>query len=72
VFFNEYYKKLFGAPDKNNFSMMEDRVQDIPQLSTVENGLLIADFSVEEVYEAISKMEHNKAPGPYGFPVEFY
>jgi hypothetical protein len=52
--------------------MMEDRVQDIPQLSTVENGLLIADFSVEEVYEAISKMEHNKAPGPYGFPVEFY
>jgi hypothetical protein len=24
VFSNEYYKKLFGAPDKNNFSMMED------------------------------------------------
>jgi hypothetical protein len=35
-------KSFFGAPDKNNFSMMEDH-----------NGLLISDFSVEEVYEAI-------------------
>jgi hypothetical protein len=27
---------------------------------------------LEEIHEAIFQMEHNKAPGPDGFPVEFY
>ena len=27
---------------------------------------------MKEVYDAISQMELNKAPGPDGFPVEFY
>jgi hypothetical protein len=26
----------------------------------------------DEVFEAISNMEHNKAAGPDGFPAEFY
>jgi hypothetical protein len=29
-------------------------------------------FTEEEVFEAISNMEHNKAPGPDRFPAEFY
>jgi hypothetical protein len=29
-------------------------------------------FHGREVFEAISNMEHNKAPGPNGFPIEFY
>jgi len=33
---------------------------------------LIAKFSYNEVREAIFQMEHNKAPGPDGFPAEFY
>jgi hypothetical protein len=41
-------------------------------LSFEENNILIADFAEEEVLEAISQMEHNKAPGPDGFPTEFY
>jgi hypothetical protein len=41
-------------------------------LSFEENNILIADFAEEEVLEAISQMEHNKAPGPDGFPAEFY
>jgi hypothetical protein len=45
---------------------------DIPQLSNEENDILIADFTVEEVYEAILNMEKNKAPGPDGFLAEFY
>ena len=36
-----------------------------------ENNLLISEFTEEEVYEAISQMEHNKAPGPDGFPQSF-
>jgi hypothetical protein len=51
---------------------MEERVMDIPQLSQDENTFLIAPFSEEEVFEAISQMERNKSPGPDGFPAEFY
>jgi hypothetical protein len=72
TYITEYYKKLFGAPDYNSFSLMEERVMDIPQLSQVENTLLVSPFTEEEVFEAISQMERNKSPGPDGFPAEFY
>jgi hypothetical protein len=47
-------------------------MEDIPQVSTEENDFLIAEYSEEEVRKAIFQMEHNKAPGPDGFPAEFY
>jgi hypothetical protein len=34
--------------------------------------MLAACFTEKEVKEAIFEMKHNKAPGPDGFPVEFY
>jgi hypothetical protein len=37
-----------------------------------ENGFLTEPYSEEEVMKAIFLMEHNKAPGPDGFPAEFY
>jgi hypothetical protein len=51
---------------------MEDRIKDIPQLSSEEKELLSADFTELEVMEAIMDMKKNKAPGPDGFPAEFY
>jgi hypothetical protein len=50
----------------------EGRIADIPQLSADENAGLIANFLMEEVHGAIFQMEHNKSPGPDGFPAEFY
>jgi hypothetical protein len=47
-------------------------VEDIVQVSHEENELLVKAFTVDEVREAIFQMEHNKAPGPDGFPAEFY
>ena len=44
----------------------------MPQISTLENSILTSNFTKKEVYDAISQMEHNKAPGPDGFPAEFY
>jgi hypothetical protein len=41
---------------------MEERVMDIPQLSQDENILLIANFTEEEVFEAISQMERISPP----------
>jgi hypothetical protein len=52
-------------------SLDESRIADIPQVSADENAALIANFSMEEVHDAIFQMEHNKSPGPDGFPAEF-
>jgi hypothetical protein len=51
---------------------MEDQIHDIPQVSNEENEILIADFTKNEVREAVFQMEHNKSPGPDDFPTEFY
>ena len=34
--------------------------------------ILTNPYSEEEVRKAVFQMEHNKAPGPDGFPAEFY
>jgi hypothetical protein len=49
-----------------------DRTNDITQVTEEENTILTAPFSEEEVKVAIFQMEHNKVPGPDGFPAEFY
>lgn len=44
-YITRYYKKLFGPPEENNFSMMESRKEDIPQVSSEENEILTKEFS---------------------------
>ena len=72
VFITTYYKQLFGPSLETNVSLDESRTEDIPQVSELENEHLTQDFQESEVREAIFQMEHNKAPGPDGFPAEFY
>lgn len=71
-YITKYYKSLFGAPEDGAFSLDESRTEDIPQVYYEENVFLTAPFTKEEVGKAIFQMEHNKASGPDGFPVEFY
>jgi hypothetical protein len=52
--------------------MVETFKDDIPQITSGENEALVAEFSEKEVRDAIFQMKHNKAPGPDGFPAEFY
>jgi hypothetical protein len=52
--------------------MDESITDDIPQVSVEENNFLTALFSEDKVKKAVFQMEHNKAPGPDGFPAEFY
>jgi hypothetical protein len=59
-YITSYYKSLFGSPQENSIRLDEERREDIPQVSK------------EEVKRAIFQMEHNKLPGPDGFPAEFY
>lgn len=67
-----YYKNIFGPPEKNNFQLVETHKDDIPQVAEEENDLLTDQFTEEEVKRAVFQMENNKAPGPGGFPMEFY
>jgi hypothetical protein len=61
-----------GVPEQTDITLMEDQIHDILQVSDEENEILIADFTENEVREAVFQMEHNKSPGPDGFPAEFY
>jgi hypothetical protein len=63
---------LFGPQKRCNFSLDESRTEDIPQVSGLENEQLTGEFTEKEVRETVFQMKHNKAPGPDGFPVEFY
>ena len=56
----------------NSISMDETLRHDVPQVSEEENEVLVAPFSEEEVKLAVLDMKQNKAPGPDGFPAEFY
>jgi hypothetical protein len=69
---SEHYKKLFGDPPINNFSMIESETIDIPQISDEESSIWCAKFTKKDIHDAIMQMEKNKAPGPDGFPAEFY
>jgi len=44
----------------------------IYQVTDDDKEKLIAKFSYNEIREAIFQIEHNKTPGPDGFPAEFY
>src|SRR5947207_273871 len=37
-----------------------------------ENKILTTPFNEKEIREPLFQMEYNKAPGPDGFPAEFY
>jgi hypothetical protein len=67
-----FYKGLFGEPEQCSISLESDRTDDITQVIEVENAILMAPFSEEEVKAAIFQMEHNKAPGPNDFTADFY
>ena len=72
LYISGYYKKLFGALEESFVALDESSIGDIPQLNLEENELLSALFTKKEVFDAITQMKHNKAPGPDGFPAEFY
>ena len=72
AYISNYYKQLFGHPEASTVALDESGFGDIPQLQVDENGILSTPFTEKEVFDAISKMKPNKAPGPDGFPAEFY
>jgi hypothetical protein len=71
-YITDFYKELFGELEESLLTLDEEVVADITQVSELENALLTAQFTEKEIKDALFQMEHNKAPGPDGFPAEFY
>jgi hypothetical protein len=71
-YITQFYKGLFGEPEKSSFTLDANRSDDISQVTREENAMLTAPFSENEIKVAIFQIEHNKAPRPDGLPVEFY
>jgi hypothetical protein len=72
VFITNYYKNFLGLQVRIIIFMLEQKNNDIPQLTREESEILTAIFTNVEVKEAIMQMERNKAPDPDGLPAEFY
>ena len=71
-YIKNYYKSLFGDTEVDKLFLDESVKEDITHVAKEENRLLIEEFTEKEVRDAIFQMKHNKAPGPDGFPAEFY
>jgi hypothetical protein len=67
VSITKYYKKI-GQSAPSFLTMWEEVTHDISQLSVEESTILKSPFTEEEVFETISQIEHNKAPGLHGCP----
>jgi hypothetical protein len=64
-----YYKDLFGPSVLSSINMTYFNMN---QLSDNDRSFLTAPFSIDEIKKVIFEMKHNSAPGPDGFPAEFF
>ncbi|CAJ0967072.1 unnamed protein product [Ranitomeya imitator] len=72
--FYNYYKGLYES--KSDFSVSDclEYLSDIefPTLDPTQQAFMDAEFTLEEIEQAITDMASGKAPGPDGFPIELY
>jgi hypothetical protein len=64
-----YYKDLFGPSVLSSINLSHFNMN---QLSESDRSFPAAPFSVDEIKKVIYEMKHNSAPGPDGFPAEFF
>jgi hypothetical protein len=66
---SSYYKDLFGPSVLSSINISNLNMN---QLSDTNRSFLTAPFSINEIKKVIFEMKHNSAPGPDGFPAEFF
>jgi hypothetical protein len=64
-----FYKNLFGPSQDSSISL--DYLY-MKRLDDDERELLTSPFSMEEIKDVVFSLKHNSAPGPDGFPSEFF
>lgn len=73
LIFKEFHTNLYSDnnPQEEHITSFLASL-DLPQLSTEQKNKLNTPLTNEEIQSAPNKMPNNKAPGPDGFPAEFY
>jgi hypothetical protein len=64
-----FYKDLFGPSTLSSIKMSNFHMN---RLSDEDRALLTVSFSIEEIKMVVFSLKHNSAPGPDGFPVDFF
>jgi hypothetical protein len=67
-----FYKDLIGPVTDSGIRLSDDVWAEEEKLNALDCVELDKRFSLEEIKDVIDHMEKNKAPGPDGFPIEFY
>lgn len=72
--FRDFYKKLYSSDNNPSEASIDNFLNSIvlPKLNQEQATTMDADLTQAEFEEALAQMPLNKAPGPDGFPVEFY
>jgi hypothetical protein len=66
---SSYYKDLFGPSVLSSINISNLNMK---QLSDTDRSFLTAPFTINDIKKVVFEMKHNSAPGPDGFPVEFF
>lgn len=70
-FYIDLYKSASSSLTDEDISRFLEPL-DLPKLSNEQKQLLDSDITLEEVIEVIRALPTGKAPGPDGFPTDFF
>lgn len=71
--FKKYYEKLYQTEEVTNMEIQKFINNfSIPKLSKADRTLLDAEISEQEVLQAMKSLQNDKAPGPDGYPIEYF
>lgn len=71
--FKKYYETLYKT-EQSTETEIKDFLNKlaIPKLTVTDRNLLDEAISEEEVHRAIKSLQNNRAPGPDGYPIEYF
>lgn len=72
--FQKHYETLYTEPEMPEEEEMAEYLEqlDLPSIGRMQNAIITAKITAEEVMEAISSFKNGKSPGSDGLPIEYY
>lgn len=71
--FKQYYEKLYSQAGNDAEATRQYLAGlDLPTIGQMQNDILNAPITKEELESTINRMKNNKSPGSDGYPIEWY